>query len=80
MSDSTREKAGGTRKQVTIRTEMPEGTNVSAQELAAIESRTTNEIVDSLTGDRAVVFIKFKSDPKTEIVIRKEEVKEIVFG
>jgi hypothetical protein len=78
MSDSTKETRGN-RREVTIRTEIPQGADVSARELAAIESQTENEIVDSLTGDRAVAFIKFKAKEKTEIVIQKESVKEKVF-
>ena len=68
-----------TRKEITIRAEMPEGAEVSEQELAAISSQTQNEVIDSLTGDRAMAFIKFKSKEKTEIVIQKETVKEVVF-
>lgn len=68
-----------TRKEITIRARMPEGVKVSDEEMAAIISETENEIIDSLTGDRAVSFIKFQAKEKTEIVIQKETVKEKVF-
>lgn len=62
-------------KKVMIRATFPKDAALSNEEMARIIAETENEIVDSLTGEQAVSFIKAKSKEKTEIAISKEEAK-----
>ena len=57
----------GRERSVQIRAQFPQ--TMTEEEKKAIIDETENEIIDSLTGDQAVSFIKAKAQEKTEFTV-----------
>jgi hypothetical protein len=64
---ATEDSKAGRERRVEIRAQFPKG--VSDEEKRAMLEETENEIIDSLSGDQAVSFLKAKAKETTEIAV-----------